>query len=66
MNCLQIKVITTCTSGREHRVGKAREEDCYRNPPQGFTKLNFDGVVKGNPGEAGIGQIFKDDGGRTC
>lgn len=43
---------------------QGRAEDQYGNSPQGFTKLNFDGVAKGNPGEARIGGIFRDDGGK--
>jgi len=49
--------------GREHKAGNARAKECYRNPPQGFTKLNFDGTAKGNPGEAGIRGIFRNDEG---
>lgn len=37
----------------------------YRHPPQGFIKLNFVGTVKHNPGEAGIGGVFRDAGGNT-
>lgn len=66
MNRLQIKISTIGMARREHKEGKAGEEDHYRNPPQGFTKLNFDGAGKGNLGEASIGGIFRDDGGRIC
>ena len=30
----------------------------WKSPQVGFLKLNFDGVSKGNPGQAGIGGIF--------
>lgn len=59
MNCLQIKVKNTNKTGKEHKASNARVEENYRNPPQGFTNLNFDGVEKGNPREAGIGGTFR-------
>ena len=31
----------------------------FQPPPTGFLKLNFDGASKGNPGQAGIGDIFR-------
>eukprot|EP00253_Pinus_taeda_P004883 PITA_04883 len=65
MNHLQIKVNNTGTKRRVHKVGKARVKDRYRNSPEGFTKLNFDGAAKGNPREAEIAGIFRDDGGKT-
>lgn len=41
------------------------ESNEYRQPPQGFIKLNFDGAVKHNSGEADIGGVFRDAGGNT-
>lgn len=64
MNRLEIKVKNTHRIGKEHDAGKARAEERYRNPPEGFIKLNFDGAAKGNPGEAGIGGIFRDEEGK--
>jgi len=30
-----------------------RKDDCWKPPPQGSLKLNFDGASKGNPGPVG-------------
>ena len=35
-------------------------------PPLCFMKLNFDGASKGNPGQAGIGGIFRDSFSKFC
>lgn len=33
--------------------------DCWSAPPLNFTKLNYDGASKGNPGPAGIRGAFR-------
>jgi ribonuclease HI len=42
----------------------ARETCSWTPPPLGWTKLNFDGASRGNPGPAGIGCIIHDDSGK--
>jgi len=37
----------------------------FIHPHEGFIKLNFDGVSKGNPGPAGYGGIFRDSQSHT-
>lgn len=40
------------------------QNDCKRHKKE-FIKVNFDGAAKGNPGEVGIGGLFRDDMGKT-
>ncbi|XP_059076603.1 uncharacterized protein LOC131875903 [Cryptomeria japonica] len=42
------------------RIGKAIR---WKASPRDWTKLNFDGASKGNPGESGIGAIIRDEQG---
>lgn len=37
----------------------------FLHPPQGFTKLNFDGASKGNPDLAGLGGLIWDTEGKN-
>ena len=43
---------------------EARANCKWAPPPQGWHKLNFDGVAQGNPGISGIGCIINDDHGK--
>lgn len=54
-----------CSDQRKYQVREVEEIKQYRHPPQGFAKLNFDGVAKNNPGEAGIRGVFRNDRGKT-
>jgi len=45
---------------RKPQTREVEEISTYRHPPQGFVKLNFDKVAKGNPGEAGIGGVIQE------
>lgn len=38
----------------------------FQPPPVGFFILNYDGASKGNPGQAGIGGIFRNSQGFVC
>ena len=37
----------------------------FKPPLEEFIKLSFDGASKGNPGQAGVGGIFRDHHGKT-
>lgn len=41
-----------------------REDYRWTLPPKGWCKANFDRAVKGNPGQAGIGGIIRNDHGK--
>lgn len=43
---------------------EARKNCRWSPPPKGWTKLNFDGAARGNPGVAGIGCIINDESGK--
>ena len=49
---------------RADKAKEVTESTQYRCPPHGFSKLNFDGAAKHNPGEAGIGGVFRDAEGK--
>jgi ribonuclease HI len=36
----------------------------WKPPPKGSLKLNFDGALKGNPGQTGMGGVIGDDQGK--
>ena len=41
-------------------------EEQWRPPQPGFLKLNYDGASRGNPGQAGLGGIFRNSRGTVC
>ena len=47
-----------------NRDKEARRNCKWSPPPKGWTKLNFDGAARGNPGVAGIGCIINNDSGK--
>jgi hypothetical protein len=36
----------------------------WKLPPEGSLKINFDGALKGNPGQTGMGGVIRDNQGR--
>jgi ribonuclease HI len=42
---------------------EARKVCKWNPPPKGWTKLNFDGAARGNPGTTGVGSIINNDKG---
>lgn len=52
---------------RKEKVQKPKTQSSghFKHPGENFIKLNFDGASKGNPGPAGLGDIFRDNTGRT-
>jgi hypothetical protein len=45
--------------------GKRSNTGLLDSPQEGFIKLNFDGVSKGNPGPIGAGWVFRNHKGET-
>ena len=48
------------------RVPMQTLHQSWQPPHLGFIKINFDGASKGNPGQAGIGGVFKNSQGAVC
>ncbi|KAF5181494.1 Ribonuclease h domain [Thalictrum thalictroides] len=54
-------ILEKCGITATHRRTKSVQQCMWRPPDPGIIKISCDGATHGNPGQAGIGFVFRDD-----
>lgn len=66
MASLNLKPQMLSTTLWKYSARRKNSPDRWQVLQNGFIKLNFYGASKGNPGQAGIGGIFRNSHGEAC